>query len=331
MSDRTKLIEVKCTYCNKIFHKTLHRYKEALKLKYKPFCSKECKNNYKITSIKTKCFNCGKEIKVLRSQYIKSISKKFYCNMSCAATSNNKLKGPKSQEIKNKIRNGVRKYLSSKGMELITDTIKKCPICNVSFNLKTKKQIFCSKKCSQIFQFSTLPYTKDDFVNKIIEISKETGRTPQRRECKRNLETAAIRFFGTWNKAMIKCNLKPNSSKYQKVRLLCIDGHIADSISEKIIDDWLYKNKINHEKNKKYPNSNMNCDFYLIDYDLWIEYFGLFGGDIPEYDNNILIKEKIAKDKNLKLISIKPNDLYGSKILTYDEKLKNIFNSFMPR
>lgn len=329
MSDKTELVEIECTLCHKIFLRTLHRHKEAIKMGYRPFCSKECKDGHKITSIKEKCYNCGKEIIVFKRQFDKSISKRFYCNKSCAAISNNKIKGPKSLEIKNSIRNGIRRHFKKVGINIITDIVKKCPICNNDFKPKVKDQVCCSRKCGFISQFSSAPYTKDDLINKILEISKETGRTPQKRDCGGKLESAAIKFFGAWNKAMVACNLKPNSSKYQKIRLKCLDGHISDSISEKIIDDWFYKNNIKHEKNKKYPNSNFNCDFYFTDYDLWVEYFGLFGGEIEEYDKTIIEKEKIAVDNGLKLVEIFPDDLYKDTNISYAEKLMKIFEKYV--
>jgi hypothetical protein len=304
---------------------------------YRPFCSKECKDSYKITSIKEKCYNCRKEIIVLKGQFDKSISKRFYCDKRCAAISNNKIKGPKSQETKDNIRKGISKYYEGRTRKPISFNkkivkivkTKDCIICGKNFKPHREIQVCCSRKCGQLYRFGILPYTKDDCINKILGISKSTGRTPQKREVGRRLKSAAIRFFGTWNKAMVACNLKPNSSKYQKIRLKCLDGHISDSISEKIIDDWFYKNNIKHEKNKKYPNSNMNCDFYFIDYDLWVEYFGLFGGDIEEYDKTIIEKEKMAVDNNLKLVKIFPDDLYKDHSISYAEKLKKIFEKYV--
>ena len=336
MSDKTESIEVECTLCHKIFLRTLHRHKEAIKMGYHPFCSKECRDEYKITSPKEKCYNCGKGIIVSKGQFNKSISKRFYCNKSCAAISNNKIKGPKSLETKNNIRNGIVKYYDGKGRKpkpidfnKKTRKLKNCIICGNNFKPHRKIQVCCNKKCGQLYQFGILPYTKDDLINKILEISKETGRTPQKRDCDRRLEGAAIKFFGAWNKAMVACNLKPNSSKYQKIRLKCLDGHISDSISEKIIDDWFYKNNIKHEKNKKYPNSNFNCDFYFTDYDLWVEYFGLFGGRLEEYDKTIIEKEKIAVDNGLRLVKIFPDDLYKDTNMSYAEKLMKIFEKYV--
>jgi hypothetical protein len=34
------------------------------------------------------------------------------------------------------------------------------------------------------------------------------------------------------------------------------DGHKCDSFAEKIIDDWLYSNNVEHQRNIPYPNSS---------------------------------------------------------------------------
>ena len=202
---------------------------------------------------------------------------------------------------------------------------KTCLFCGKVFKETRTRKLCCSRACSSLYKFGTLPYQKDDFVNAIIEISQNIKGTPQKRDCKHSLYHAAVKFFGTWNKAMEICGLKPNHSKYQKLRLRCTDGHMADSLSEKIIDEWFLKNGIKHDKNKKYPFGKMNCDFYLEDYNIWVEYFGLAGGDIEEYDETIITKHKIAKDFSLNLISLYPVDLYGDKNKTYDEKLRILF------
>ena len=69
----------------------------------------------------------------------------------------------------------------------------------------------------------------------------------------------------------------------------------------------------------------MNCDFYLVDHNVWVEYFGLYGGDIADYDNTIKLKERLVKENNLDFISIKPSDLYGDKTTSYDDKIKKMF------
>ena len=257
------------------------------------------------------------------SQLKNSKSGKLFCSHTCSAKHSNVNRvysKKRRKEISAKIRNSIGKYLKSQNKIMLEKKI--CPVCNKKFKPYRQKNICCSLKCGQIYQFGSLPYTKDETINKILKISQEISRTPQKRECKRKLEHSAVRFFGSWNKLMEHCGLKPNKSIFQKCRLRCKDGHMADSISEKMVDEWLFSNKINHERNKIYPGNNglFNCDFYLPDYDIWIEYFGLIG-QVEEYDKGVELKRQIVKDNNLKFIEIIPSDLYPN----------NKLDSFLPQ
>ena len=324
MSDKTKFVEVECSYCHKKFNKTLHRHKEAQKNNWTPFCNRECHRKFQITSLKLKCGECSKDILVSQNRYKRSDSKTFFCGSNCFAKFYNKLHGAKSQEVKDNIRKGLKRHYDKNGYNPSRNV--NCAICGKSFITRRPDKSCCSKQCGNVYQFGSLPYTKEEVINIIADIASKTNKTPQKRDCEHKLLHAAVRFFGTWNKAMKYCGLKPNHSKYQKVRLKCQDSHIVDSISERIIDEWFFTNNIKHEKNKRYPNSNMNCDFYLIDHNLWVEYFGLYGGNIQEYDHTIFLKEELAKKNNLNFIALKPDDLYGDKSKTYSEKLKGIFS-----
>lgn len=313
-------INVECCFCHKFFQKEKGLYNWAIKQKWKSFCSKECRIKYKTKSKNLKCFNCGKDIIVGNCDYKRSKTKKFFCCNSCAAVVNNKnriFSDEKRKKISEKTRNSIRKYLKTQNKIMLEK--KTCFVCNKIFSPIRKSHKFCSKKCQQIYKFGSVQYTKDEIVNKIIELSKQLKRTPQKRDCLIRLTSAAVRFFGTWNKAMGFCGLKPNKSLFQKTRLKCQDGHMADSISEKIVDEWLFSNKINHERSKKYPNSNMDCDFYLPNYNIWLEYFGLIGH--KKYEIGMELKRQIAKDNNLNFIEIIPSDLYP----------KNKLDSFLPR
>jgi hypothetical protein len=55
-----------------------------------------------------------------------------------------------------------------------------------------------------------------------------------------------------------------------------LDGKIYDSISEAEVADWLLLNDIEYESHRHLPKPSRSVsDFYLPDYDLWIEYDGL--------------------------------------------------------
>lgn len=53
------------------------------------------------------------------------------------------------------------------------------------------------------------------------------------------------------------------------------NGHICRSDGEYIIANFLFKNDINYTYEKVYENSKMRCDFYLNDYELYVEFMGM--------------------------------------------------------
>jgi len=316
MSDKTEFIGVRCSFCGLKFNKTIHRYKESIKNGWNFYCSKNCGDLARSKKIDTKCHNCGKDIVIENNRHQKS--KNVFCSKSCSATYNNSNRKI-SNKTRDKIRQSLNKYHKKRGS---SKNKISCACCGKLFKATRDRTRCCSEKCGKIYQFGSQPYTKEDVINGILNKYNETGRTPQRRDCLSRVVSAASRLFGTWNKAVKECGLKPNSSKYQKIRLKCLDGHMGDSISEKIVDDWFFNNGMAHERNKKYPNSNMNCDFYFTNLDLWVEYFGLLG-ECKEYDEIVSLKREIVKRNGLRFVELSCVDLYP------DIKLNEIFKKFV--
>lgn len=55
-----------------------------------------------------------------------------------------------------------------------------------------------------------------------------------------------------------------------------LDGEIYDSRSEAEVADWLLMSDIEYEPHKHLPKPSRSVsDFYLPEYDLWVEYDGL--------------------------------------------------------
>jgi len=123
------------------------------------------------------------------------------------------------------------------------------------------------------------------------------------------IQGASKRHFGTWNKAVKKAGLCPNEEWLVKRKIPSKDGHVCDSASEVIIDNWLYARGIEHGRRKRYPKSRCNCDFYLPEYGAWVEYFGLID-EHRNYNKSIRKKRQLAKKHKLNLIEIYPDDIY---------------------
>ena len=103
-----------------------------------------------------------------------------------------------------------------------------------------------------------------------------------------------------------------------------LDGHYCDSISELLIDNWLYKNKILHERDAHYPGTHHKADWGILigNQKIFDEYFGLIN-DSPRYDRSIKEKRKLCKKHKISLISIYPQDLYPKNF--FEGNLKEKF------
>ena len=87
----SKYYTYNCDHCN-IFCKKPKTYYHPAKARKQElfFCSQECRHEYHKTIVKVICSNCQKEVYRIPSQINKT--KHSFCNKSCAATYNNKLK-----------------------------------------------------------------------------------------------------------------------------------------------------------------------------------------------------------------------------------------------
>lgn len=81
-----------------------------------------------------------------------------------------------------------------------------------------------------------------------------------------------------------------------------LDGEIYDSISEAKVADWLLTNDIQYEPHKHLPKPSRSIsDFYLTDYDLWVEYDGLME---VRTDDKLKRKEAFYKKHGLSFLTI---------------------------
>jgi ribosomal protein S27E len=296
------MTKVRCKNCNKIFYRPNGRFNEAIKFGWNQFCSSKCLYKFKIKRIILKCENCGK--KIIRTP--NTVSPHNYCSHSCAA----------------KI---VNKNWAERGGKRI-----KCEGCRKIFKqwrIGSNKK-YCSKKC----QTETSLYTKEKLLKIINDVAKKLKRTPTRREFWGGVDKACVRLFGSWNKAVSATGLTPNRSHddrmYKRIISKSIDGHLCDSVSEVLIDNWLYENKILHDKNIPYPSTHHKADWKLLSKNkqVFVEYFGL-ANDSPRYDRSIKEKEVLCKKENICLIAIYPKDLYPKIYL--DNNLRNKFKDYL--
>ena len=81
-----------------------------------------------------------------------------------------------------------------------------------------------------------------------------------------------------------------------------LDGEIYDSRSEAKVADWFFTNDIEYEPHKKLPKpSRSTSDFYLPEYDLWVEYDGLME---VRNDNRLEKKKSFYEKYKMKFLII---------------------------
>lgn len=232
-----------------------------------------------------------------------------YCSSSCAASVNNRQypKRSKSPEW-------LKKYPRWPKM--------KCGTCGKEFD--NRNSIYCSNECGRLaiskYRSSKSKYSQEQIFAVLGKFFEKYNRAPAKREVL-EIVGCATNTFGSWTATIEAAGLKPHRSDdnrmYRRTRTKARDGHVCDSVSEALIDNWLTENKIGHVRNAKYPDSNHRADWVVLG-DVFIEYFGLVN-DSPRYDRSINKKREICKNYNIKLIQIYPSDLYPKSHL--DDKL----------
>ena len=105
------------------------------------------------------------------------------------------------------------------------------------------------------------------------------------------------------------------------------DGHYVASRGEKIIDDAFYDSHIRHIYEKVIYSSNddltITCDWYLEDYDLYVEFWGVENS--KNYDSTKDFKLKLYKKNNCNLLELFPDDV-DTKMDLIIQKIKNFSN-----
>lgn len=136
--------------------------------------------------------------------------------------------------------------------------------------------------------------------------------------------------FENYENFLIHCGYTEfcRSGSYSRKRF-AMDGHICDSGSEMLIDNFLHLNNIPHSIHIKYKkfipdfHKNIVCDFVLNDGAV-VEYFGL--KSIKEYKDKVNMKLKALEDNQMKYIAIYPKDLKNLDVVFFDYIKRGDFN-----
>lgn len=298
-------VEVTCCRCGVVFLRSKGEYNRRANLGAKQYCGSKCSGLGNTTAKNVPCSHCGTDVTIELHVFHKSKSGRWFCGHSCKATFLNSIRAPPSEEHKRKTSATLRaKYGTVRNS---------CPHCH-----KECVRKFCSLNCSRAFNGA--PLTKEELILGLQQEALSLGCTPSSMHNSK-LANSARYFFGSWNKAVKAAGLVPNTQWMARKRIPCKDGHIADSVSERTLDDWFHDHGIRHEPHKRYPDDRRSCDFYLPDLDLWVEYFGLLRN--KRYELEMERKIRFAEDSGLVLVPILPEHLYPNVDMEF---LSHIFH-----
>jgi len=120
--------------------------------------------------------------------------------------------------------------------------------------------------------------------------------------------------FGNWLRVLILAGVLEGYVRKTARGTFCLaeDGDLCLSMKEKVLDDWLFRNFLKHDKEPKYPKDNtfnpkgnLRADWKVGNF--YIEYFGLAGS--RDYDKKTEIKRNLCSKQNIKLIEIYEKDI----------------------
>lgn len=289
-----KLKEVFCKTCGKGFFRENGRYNEAKKFGWNQYCSEKCLSRDRTKKQLIICEFCGKSFWRIPSDF----SPHNYCSHHCSATVSNKSR-----------------------FDIKDAKMKTCLQCGNQYRKIKGNKKYCSLSCRRVAG----SYTDGQLIGAIKESVEKLGRVPARREVIKIVD-ACVRCFGSWNNAIIAAGFSPNRSDsqrmYKRTNTRASDGHLCDSISEALIDNWLFSHKISHQRDVVYPTTNHKAD-WAVDMNgqrIFIEYFGL-AKDSKRYDRESNKKRELCDENRIPLIEIYPQDLYPKNRLINKLKL----------
>ena len=118
--------------------------------------------------------------------------------------------------------------------------------------------------------------------------------------------------------------LRPSRRREYGRPSVTLRGELVRSYSEKIIADWFYRNGVRYVYERPVFDRRGSMisrpDFYLPDYGVYVEYWGLVGTK-KEYDRTMKWKIEQYRRSGVRIVSLFPEDFHdlgsmmGSKLV----------------
>ena len=175
-------------------------------------------------------------------------------------------------------------------------------------------------------------WTKENIINLVENFIEKNKRFPSEQEANAffsGLGSAMRRKFGSIKNIAEKIgkkNIETSSGNFLGCSCFCENSIcFLRSKLEIFIHSFMIYNKINHKTDEKIvENLNYKYDFYLLDYDFYIEIFGL---SFEDYLKTREEKIEVYKKYNKKLLKIEKNskNKFYSSLSNCYAYIKNIF------
>jgi len=133
--------------------------------------------------------------------------------------------------------------------------------------------------------------------------------------------------YSSWLNTLVQANVLPNAQRKTPYGTMCLanDGHVCNSIGEKIIDDWLHRNNIGHMKEPLYPEHSefnpemrLRADWKVGQY--YVEFCGLKG--LPFYDEKMKTKRQLST-----ILGIRFVEIFQENLSSLDQLLNFLLSS----
>lgn len=147
-------------------------------------------------------------------------------------------------------------------------------------------------------------FVNTKYENEVIDVIEDIKRKFQKRNKSENYNKNS-------NLSEINIALKTDLRNNWKKEHLCEDGHYVRSLSEMLIDNWLYNHNYVHAYEKLVfmksdPNANILSDFYIPKGDIYIEFWGL---NDEQYLKRKKEKIKLYDKNHINRIDLTENDI----------------------
>jgi len=201
----------------------------------------------------------------------------------------------------------------------IEDTAKTCPICNERYSSSDNQCYKCYRTGKH---FNKNNEEKEDDANQNLKCACGNIFEDGFMLCLCDFEFNNDKEERVFQKLIKNCKETNEKINVNLANTKCDDGHFVRSRAEYIIDNWLFKNRIFHTYEKliyiEETDSTIYPDFYLDDFDIYIEYWGM---DSYDYQKSREIKEQYYNKNNINYISIEKNEVDKNIEVTLKRKI----------